>query len=356
MKTLNAAGYRPRVILHREGPFLDLVAQAGIEWQCLQLDKHYAYQKDGALPANVVRLWRAARPIRDYLTRHTFDLVHLQDIQTLYHWALPARRANLPILHHWRSNYRSCSLLPVLLPLVNQIACVSQFAARGLPCRLASRVEVIINPFENEKPPPHRDVMRNRLLQELDCPNDAFLVGLFANFARRKRQELFVEIMALVRKLEPSRPVYGLLFGRPEESVGMRVRSRITNLGLEDWVYIMGFRMPGEEYIAGCDLAVAPAVEEPYGRSIVESMLVGTPVVASYSGGNPEIIEHKTTGILVEADNPEAFARWIVKLIDQPNLRSRLCDAAYETARQRHSMEAHFVKVVSVYARMLALE
>jgi glycosyltransferase involved in cell wall biosynthesis len=67
-------------------------------------------------------------------------------------------------------------------------------------------------------------------------------------------------------------------------------------------VKLMGYRSPGPFWIAACDQLVVPAVGEPFGRTLVEAMLVGTPVVAARSGGNMEALEGGM-GLLVEPDD-----------------------------------------------------
>jgi hypothetical protein len=43
----------------------------------------------------------------------------------------------------------------------------------------------------------------------------------------------------------------------------------------------MGSRMPIEPWLSGCDLLIAPAIDEPFGRTLVEAAMVGTPVIAT---------------------------------------------------------------------------
>ena len=61
--------------------------------------------------------------------------------------------------------------------------------------------------------------------------------------------------------------------------------------------------------------AVPSRWAEPFGLVAAEAMMQGTAVVASATGGLPEIVEHGHTGFLIPPDDPKALAETIVGLI-----------------------------------------
>ena len=103
----------------------------------------------------------------------------------------------------------------------------------------------------------------------------------------------------------------------------------------------------------GLDVLVAPAMGEGFGRTLVEAMLCGTPVVAADDGGHREIIRHGETGFLVQPDNPEAFAVAVLDLLENPRLADAVATAAKEEALRKYSVEAHVEKVQAVYDAVL---
>src|SRR3546814_9209528 len=70
--------------------------------------------------------------------------------------------------------------------------------------------------------------------------------------------------------------------------------------------------------MAACDALLVTAVDEPFGRTLIEAMLLETPVIAANSGGNPEAIEDGENGLIVPPDDPESFADAALALIDDP--------------------------------------
>jgi glycosyltransferase involved in cell wall biosynthesis len=65
------------------------------------------------------------------------------------------------------------------------------------------------------------------------------------------------------------------------------------------------------------------AWEEPFGLVMIESMLVGTPVIAYARGSAPEIIEHGVTGFLVESPEEMAVRMRDARALDRKRLRAR---------------------------------
>jgi len=75
---------------------------------------------------------------------------------------------------------------------------------------------------------------------------------------------------------------------------------------------------------AGSSWFVLPSRHEPMGIVNLEAMAAGKAVIASNVGGVPELVLHEQTGLLVEADNPNALAAALRTLSDNADLRQRL--------------------------------
>ena len=76
-------------------------------------------------------------------------------------------------------------------------------------------------------------------------------------------------------------------------------------------------------------MVVVPTIaQEALGRTAVEAMGVGRPVVASRLGGLPFTVVDGATGLLCEPGNPDDLARKLEILLDDPGLRERLDGSA----------------------------
>jgi glycogen(starch) synthase len=88
------------------------------------------------------------------------------------------------------------------------------------------------------------------------------------------------------------------------------------------------------------DVAVVPSVwEEPFGLVAVEAMAAGLPVVATRSGGLPEIVRHGFNGCLVPPNDASALYHSLMAFVDDPGLRRTLAQQAARDVRDR--FDAH---------------
>lgn len=78
------------------------------------------------------------------------------------------------------------------------------------------------------------------------------------------------------------------------------------------------------EEMAGAAVSVVPSRSEAFGLVNVESMAVGTPVVASRVGGIPEIVRDGVDGLLFEPGNPEQVGECLVRLLREDRLREEM--------------------------------
>lgn len=94
------------------------------------------------------------------------------------------------------------------------------------------------------------------------------------------------------------------------------------------WLGVLAQEQMPQIY-ALADVFACPSVwEEPFGTVNVEAMAAGTPVVASRAGGIPEVVADGETGLLVPPGDPDALARALATLIDDPHRRRQLGAAA----------------------------
>lgn len=73
------------------------------------------------------------------------------------------------------------------------------------------------------------------------------------------------------------------------------------------------------------DIFIAPSVwHEPFGMVIVEAMASGLPVISTRSGGIPEIVRHRETGLLTERGDSDDLAKAITTLLNDDRLRQSM--------------------------------
>ncbi len=119
-----------------------------------------------------------------------------------------------------------------------------------------------------------------------------------------------------------------VLAGDGDERAALEARSR--ELGLDSRVRFLG-SLPREEVLAllrSADAVLLSSAWENFPHTLVESLAVGTPVIATAVGGVPEIVDDGVNGLLVEPGDPEALAGAIRRFFSDVALRDRLAAAA----------------------------
>jgi glycosyltransferase involved in cell wall biosynthesis len=83
-------------------------------------------------------------------------------------------------------------------------------------------------------------------------------------------------------------------------------------------------------------------------------MASGLPAIASDVGGNPEIVQHGVSGLLVPPRDADALARAMIRLIEDPALAERLATQGAERVRCEFSIERMLERMQLTYRRTLA--
>jgi glycosyltransferase involved in cell wall biosynthesis len=110
------------------------------------------------------------------------------------------------------------------------------------------------------------------------------------------------------------------------------LRKLAASLGLRNVVF--AGRVPPSDisrYYAAADIYVQTPAIDNMPLSVLEAFASGLPVVSTNVGGVPSILEDGTHGLLATADDPEAVAAQILRLLDDHELARRLAAAAYQT-------------------------
>jgi glycosyltransferase involved in cell wall biosynthesis len=138
------------------------------------------------------------------------------------------------------------------------------------------------------------------------------------------------------------------------DSLDLKVQERVIRQGLEGQVFYLGFRSPGAYWMSALDILLVTAVDEPFGRTLIEAMLHRTLVIASDSGGNPEAIEDGRTGIFTTPDDPHSFAGAVLKALSDRALAETLVENAYQEAHERFGIAHHVEEITRIYRRLLS--
>ncbi|MCC5835056.1 MAG: N-acetyl-alpha-D-glucosaminyl L-malate synthase BshA [Opitutales bacterium] len=179
-------------------------------------------------------------------------------------------------------------------------------------------IEVIPN-FHDPKPARRKS---EAVRSELGLREDETLTLHMSNLRRVKRVGDILQALLLLKHKDKLRLLF-LAGGNTEE-----LTSQVRAFGLEDRVLIRTDVEDVADYIEACDFGVYASEQESFGLSILETLSHGKTVVATRTGGIPEVIRDSQTGFLAPVAAPEALASAIDRLIEDPDLCKRAGEAA----------------------------
>ena len=157
-----------------------------------------------------------------------------------------------------------------------------------------------------------RDVREARA--RLDLPQDRPVVTYVGNMLPVKGVDVLVEAVGRMKEIEDAPPIYVNMVGGGD--LLEQLKSRAQALGVTDRIRFAGRVLPTAvpDQITACDVLCLPSREEGCPNVVLEALASGKPVVASRTGGVPELLR-ETNGILVTPEDPDGLAHALVKAV-----------------------------------------
>jgi L-malate glycosyltransferase len=179
-------------------------------------------------------------------------------------------------------------------------------------------------------------------------PHHAPVVGNVAALVPHKGQRYLVDAAHLVVREIPDTRFVILGEGELREHLEKQVREH----HLEKHVLLPGFRTDVLGCIKGFDLFVMSSVTEGLGTSLLDAMACRRPIVATQTGGIPEIVEDGVNGLLAAPRDAASLAAAIVGTLNDESLRQRMGEAGFARVRERFTVERMVEQTSAVYARV----
>ncbi|HDS74911.1 MAG TPA: N-acetyl-alpha-D-glucosaminyl L-malate synthase BshA [Firmicutes bacterium] len=182
------------------------------------------------------------------------------------------------------------------------------------------------------------------------APNNEPIVVHISNFRPVKRVEDVIRIFARIREKMPAKL---LMIG--DGPMRMPAQQLATKLGVMNDTWFLGKQDEIEKYLSIADLFVFPSQSESFGLAALEAMACGVPVVASRSGGLPEVIVNGQTGYLAEIGDIEHMAGHGIELLGDRPLAQRISEASVQRVHEHFTHDTIVSRYVELYEREIEL-
>lgn len=177
---------------------------------------------------------------------------------------------------------------------------------------------------------------------------DAPVIGTIARMAPQKGLEYLVKAVPLICENRDARII--IAGDGPDMS---RLKELSVSLKISDRIVFTGYIDNIPEFLSCLDIFVVPSIAEGLSITTIEAMTAGLPVVASNTGGLPELVKHGETGLLVEPRNPKSIADAVEKLLIDPCKREMMGRSGRNTAAIQFSSKTMINRTCEVYSEIL---
>lgn len=221
---------------------------------------------------------------------------------------------------------------------------LKQRVRKTVDCGLTD-IEVIPNFVDTERFQTNRcPKMRKQLADDGE-----HLVMHVSNYREVKRPADVIKLFAIAEKASNARLAMvgdGPELANCKELAGsLSILDRVSFIGTYDAIW---------EILPQADAFVLPSEYESFGLAALEALSCGVPVIASNTGGLPEVVKHGVTGFLHEVGDIEGMATSLSSILSDAELHKKLSVAAATDAREYFSKDRLIDVWESYYEKILA--
>lgn len=193
------------------------------------------------------------------------------------------------------------------------------------------------------------DSTREHLISEFDIKSNEQVVINVAHLAGHKGQKYLVKAIPDVLAELPSVRFFIVGGGELKEELKVLAES----LGLGEKLIFTGFRQDVGAFYNIADLFVMSSVQEGLGTAVLDALALGKPVVATKSGGIPEIIQDGETGLMVPPADPKTLSKRIIQMLTDNELANRVAKKGQIMVNEKFTVSAMVDKNIDVYHQIL---
>jgi glycosyltransferase involved in cell wall biosynthesis len=297
-------------------------------------------------------LWRLLTLVR----RHCVDVIHWNFYNPINPYVV-ALSMLVPRVRHYLTDHNSRipnetvsggsakrRLKRILLKRYSRVLCISDFVQEQLDVQQVwptlSRCVYFVNTARFRPDPP----LRNRWRTQLGLADPGKFVILFVG-KLIKWKGVDVAIRAMLQL-----PESAVLLVVGDGPVEPELRELTTSLKLEKRVRFLGNQRNVEPFMQAADCFICPSLwGEAVGLVNIEALASGLPVVASQTGGIPEFIDDKITGLLFMPGDEHGMADRLNFLIENPRILRSMSKKARTFAVEKYSIQKRVPDYLELY-------
>jgi glycogen(starch) synthase len=183
----------------------------------------------------------------------------------------------------------------------------------------------------------------------LKSPANKTIMICTGRLEKVKGQHILLDALARLKKDRKDWVCW--IVGKGSAERDLKKKSR--RLGLVGFVKFLGRRDDIPALLKQAHIYIIPSLQENYPYSLVEAQVAGKAIIASRTGGIPEIVKHEKNGLLFQVGQSRKLYQQVNKLLKKPDLKVRLGNEAKAGGRSHFSLDTMMKQVMNVYKNAL---
>ena len=280
------------------------------------------------------------KAIRQLLKDHQIDIVHCHQYTPYVYGVLASMFTGTKVFftehgrfHPDRYSWKRRMVNPLLGTTTHTITAISEATKDALAHYewfRSGAIKVIYNGIESQEP-----VEGLRQSRELQLTEDHLVHGTITRFDTIKNLPMMINAFASLHKTHPHSRL--LLVGDGETRPEME--ALVASLSIQDAVIFTGFQTDTIKYMSLIDVYVLSSFSEGTSMTLLEAMSLSKCCVVTAVGGNVEIINDRSNGLVVESDNTKMLVDALKSLADDSQLRQQLGAAAKASFDEKFDLD-----------------
>ena len=288
-----------------------------------------------ALLINLIRIINAWNP----------DFVLLNGSRTLKYGAAakPFLKKNTKLIYRiidspkfWnRSILKQSYYRKLILPKIDAAIGVSQSSLNDM---------IALHGYNKPTTVIHRAIQENKFINvpskescrlKFNVKSTDKVLLFLGNLTPQKRPDRFVEIIKSVKQHFPE--IKAWIVG--DGVLLQKTQTLVLNYNLHNNITFWGYQQNVNEIIAASDLLVLCSDTEGLPGVVLECGYLGVPTVSANVGGINECLENEITGYVVQTQNPEDYANYIIELMNNEETRKSMGELSMKKIKSGFTMD-----------------
>ncbi|MFZ5449072.1 MAG: glycosyltransferase [Thermodesulfobacteriota bacterium] len=286
--------------------------------------------------------------------RHRVDAIHVNSYVPGNYARLAAALMQVPvIIDHWHGFTLFNRKRRLICRSLSFFTDISLAVSQGVKDYLVK--EIGLKPDKIRVVPNGVDMARidaarpgAKVSQELGLAEGVPVIGLVGRLDHWGKGHK--ELITALAQIKERYPCHALIVGGGRREA--EIKQLAESLGLAGEVHFLGQRQDVPDLLHAMDIFVLPSYSEGVSLALLEAMAAGLPVITTAVGGNPEIVAHGVTGLLIPPRDAGALAQALERLLADPAGAAQMGRNARRFVAAHYSLERLGREVNAIYEEL----